>query len=226
MGPILARVVYFTLGLIVGIGFNVARAAEPQTLKAEIYFDTDKSEVKPSEHKKLHDVAAFLVHHQAASIIIGNADKRASRLYNLDLGFRRAESVRAFLVELGVDPKAIIIAASYGEEKPLAPNDNLKEHLAVNRRADVITIFAERKEVVVEKLVVRRHRVSVLGGYAPSGLKPTKQIGPNTFEVKEDFDPELGVSYSFLTPLFNNRLSITAAGFTNKSGFLGLGLDF
>ncbi len=50
--------------------------------------------------------------------IEGHCDDRGSDEYNLSLGERRAQSVKAFLVSLGIEPQRLK-TISYGEEMPL-----------------------------------------------------------------------------------------------------------
>jgi len=205
-------------------------------LVTSIYFDTDKSTVNDTELEKLKTAAEIIKKQKMVVVLLGNADKRGSRLYNLDLADRRAKEVKQALISLGVTEPQLLVDVSQGKEKPLAPDDGLKEHLQINRRVDVVqikplTVTKVRTDPVIvpvyeEKLLVRRHRVSLLGGYTPSGVTNPKIIGANTYSVREDFDLEVGLSYSYLTPVFDNRLSVTGVGFTSKSGFLGLGLDF
>ena len=66
----------------------------------------------------------------------GHADERGSTEYNLSLGQRRAESVRNYLVGLGVaDPK--LDTLSYGEERPIDRGHDDKAW-AANRRVEFV----------------------------------------------------------------------------------------
>jgi outer membrane protein OmpA-like peptidoglycan-associated protein len=65
-------------------------------------------------------------------VIEGHSDKSGDETANLIVGERRAESVRNFLVKMGVDGKRLI-TVSYGEEH-LADPGNTKEGQAKNRR--------------------------------------------------------------------------------------------
>ena len=47
----------------------------------------------------------------------GHAEERGSTIYNLSLGQRRAESVRSYLLNVGVG-NSELVTLSYGEEKP------------------------------------------------------------------------------------------------------------
>lgn len=228
--------------LIISITLLMTGAAFSETAKplSSVYFDTDISVVKNEEAAKLKSIAEEIISKNMVVALIGNADKRGSSVYNFKLADKRANAVKSVLMSLGVSEKQLVVSVSQGKEKPLAPADNLPAHLQSNRRVDVVVIepltvtvtktktviVSKPYKVEVEKRLVRRHRFSILGGYTPSGVNKAKVIAPNTYQIKEDFDLELGGSYSFLTPLFNDRLSITGMGFTNKSGFIGLGLDF
>jgi outer membrane protein OmpA-like peptidoglycan-associated protein len=57
-----------------------------------------------------------------------------SAAFNLDLSKRRAEAVKAFLIQNGV-PAARIFVEYYGLSQPLVPNDNVQNRLK-NRRVE------------------------------------------------------------------------------------------
>jgi peptidoglycan-associated lipoprotein len=84
-----------------------------------IYFDVDGFEVRPDAAALLARQADWLNRYPAVQIRIeGNCDERETREYNLALGARRAQSVKAFLVARGVAPTRIAII-SYGKERPI-----------------------------------------------------------------------------------------------------------
>ena len=68
--------------------------------------------------------------------IEGHTDATGSETYNARLALRRAESVRRYLHEHHRLPLHKINVISYGEEKPVAPNDTI-EGRANNRRVVV-----------------------------------------------------------------------------------------
>ena len=107
-------------------------------LEAEpIYFDFDKSLVKPEYWRVLREKAEFLKDNPNFGIRIeGNCDERGTNEYNLALGERRAESAKRFLISLGISPDRIE-TISYGEERPLAGGHN-EESWAQNRRNDFV----------------------------------------------------------------------------------------
>ena len=65
----------------------------------------------------------------------GHCDPLGSEAYNIGLGQRRAESVKRFLISLGMNENQLSII-SYGEEKPLSSVDN-----KLNRRVNFVPIY-------------------------------------------------------------------------------------
>lgn len=83
-----------------------------------VLFETDQYELPAAAQAVLQKQAAFLQAHPAVTVAIeGHADERGTREYNLALGDRRANSIRNYLVALGVDGGRLS-AISYGKERP------------------------------------------------------------------------------------------------------------
>jgi len=68
--------------------------------------------------------------------LVGHADERGSTLYNLSLGQRRAESVRQYLVNMGIS-SARLATLSYGEERPEQGGQS-ESAWATNRRVEFV----------------------------------------------------------------------------------------
>ncbi len=84
-----------------------------------IYFDFDKSDLRPDQVSRLEANASWLKEHQGIKFTIdGDCDERGSEEYNLALGDRRANRVKEFLMKEGVDASSIT-TVSYGEERPV-----------------------------------------------------------------------------------------------------------
>jgi len=112
-----------------------------QKLRAEIrafestniYFDFDKSELKPEAQAVLEKKAAWLRAHPEYKVRIeGNCDERGTNEYNLALGERRANAAFKYLNALGISADRMT-TISYGEERPADPRHN-EEAWAKNRR--------------------------------------------------------------------------------------------
>ena len=102
-----------------------------------VYFETNKHNINASSAFKLEAQANWLKSTPGFTIILeGHCDERGTREYNLALGERRSNSVKEFLVSLGVDAGRIQ-TISYGKERPAA-DGSTSEAWAENRR--VVTI--------------------------------------------------------------------------------------
>jgi len=112
---------------------RAAEMARNQFLNDHVYFDFDSAVLTPMAQEVVKQKAAWLKDNAAAAVTLeGNCDERGTNEYNLALGERRAESVRAFLVDLGIAPSRLT-TISYGEERPADPGHN-EEAWAKNRR--------------------------------------------------------------------------------------------
>jgi peptidoglycan-associated lipoprotein len=102
-----------------------------------IFFEYDKSALISEVQEMLKENAQWLKDNPDVSVIIeGHCDERGSNEYNIALGDRRAQSVKTFLVNMGVAAERLT-PISYGEEKPIDPA-HTEEAWAKNRRAHFV----------------------------------------------------------------------------------------
>jgi len=108
--------------------------AEMQAFEStHIYFDFDKSDLKPEARVVLEKKAAWLRANPEYKVRIeGHCDERGTNEYNLALGERRANSASRYLNALGVSADRMS-TISYGEERPADPGHN-EEAWGKNRR--------------------------------------------------------------------------------------------
>ncbi len=112
-------------------------AAMQMFMSEDVYFDFDSSALTNIARNVLSRKAEFLRINADASIIIeGHCDDRGTSAYNIALGDRRAESAKAYLIDLGIDAMQLS-TISYGEERPVDMGKN-DEAWAKNRRAHFI----------------------------------------------------------------------------------------
>ncbi|WP_374650705.1 peptidoglycan-associated lipoprotein Pal [Dongia sp.] len=84
-----------------------------------VAFVTNAHDLTPEAQAILQRQAQWLLKYpNRTAVIQGHADERGTREYNLALGERRAESVRAYLVALGIDTGRLE-TTSFGKEQPL-----------------------------------------------------------------------------------------------------------
>jgi peptidoglycan-associated lipoprotein len=86
----------------------------------DVFFDTDKADLREDARQALAANAAWLLRHPTVRILVeGHCDERNTNEYNMALGWRRANAVKDYLVSLGVSADRIS-TISYGEERPFA----------------------------------------------------------------------------------------------------------
>jgi OOP family OmpA-OmpF porin len=113
--------------------------AEKVTFAADVFFDFDKSVIKPEGKSKLDDLSSKLKGINLEVVIaIGHADSIGSDAYNQRLSVRRAESVKAYLVSRGVESNRVYTEGK-GEKQPVADNKS-REGRAKNRRVEIEVI--------------------------------------------------------------------------------------
>lgn len=95
-----------------------------QTVGNTVSFGLDKYDLSASAQATLRGQAAWLSQNPSRSIVVeGHCDERGTREYNLGLGERRANSVKDYLVSLGV-AQSRIRTISYGKERPVCVASN------------------------------------------------------------------------------------------------------
>jgi outer membrane protein OmpA-like peptidoglycan-associated protein len=103
----------------------------------DIYFDFDRSTLRPEALRLLDDAVTRLNANPDKNLIIeGHTCNIGTAEYNLALGDRRAASVRNYLISRGV-PAARLETRSYGEEAPKFDNAR-EETRRLNRRAVLV----------------------------------------------------------------------------------------
>ena len=98
-------------------------------------FDFDKSNVKPQYYDLLKNIKEFVEQNNYELTIVGHTDSIGSNAYNFKLSRRRAESVKAKLLEFGLTEDRIVGIEAMGEEQPIATNAT-REGRAQNRRVE------------------------------------------------------------------------------------------
>lgn len=101
----------------------------------DIYFDFDKSDLRPEDRATLERDADWLKGHPEVLITLeGDADERGSVIYNVVLSGERANTVRDALVEMGVPAERIGFATGWGKLYPVCSQSD-ESCWSQNRRA-------------------------------------------------------------------------------------------
>ncbi len=105
----------------------------------DIFFDFDKYNIRPDAAAVLEEDAQLLRDNANMTVMIeGYADIRGTPAYNLRLAQRRADSTKAYLVQLGIDPMRI--QTSSGGETEKFGAGTTEEAYQLNRRAHFVVM--------------------------------------------------------------------------------------
>ncbi len=110
-----------------------------------IFFDFDKAYIRADAALELDKLVRVMEENPAMTIkIASHTDSRGPAVYNKYLSDRRAKATRTYIISKGIDPKRIISAIGYGEEKLLNGCDGTvrcsSEQHQLNRRSEFIIV--------------------------------------------------------------------------------------
>lgn len=106
----------------------------------KVKFETAKAVIRPDSYELLNEIAEVIIRNpQAGRVQVeGHTDSQGRAAYNMDLSKRRAEAVREYLIDKGVDPERLI-AKGFGLERPVDTNKTPAGR-ARNRRVEFVLI--------------------------------------------------------------------------------------
>lgn len=118
------------------------------TLGSDVLFDFDSAELRGGAQRSIDRIAEFLDEYSERQVLVeGFTDSTGAREYNLSLSERRANAVRAALIEQGVD-ESRIRTRGFGPDYPVASNDT-DAGRQLNRRVEVV--ISDDEERVPER---------------------------------------------------------------------------
>ena len=104
-----------------------------------ILFDVDKTNLKPDAQNSLKQLAVSLQNNPETNIlVVGHTDSTGTAAHNMDLSIRRANAVKLFMGQQGVN-SARLSTQGKGETEPIAPNSTA-EGRAQNRRVEIVIV--------------------------------------------------------------------------------------
>ena len=102
-----------------------------------VHFDFDRYDIRADARSILDQNVKCLEEAPSVEIILeGHADERGTQEYNLALGEKRANAVKSYLRNMGIDPSRMI-TRSKGENEPLC-TERTESCYARNRRVEFI----------------------------------------------------------------------------------------
>jgi len=114
-----------------------------QSFSTDTLFDFDRAVIRPEGRAKLDALALQIGQINLEVVVaVGHTDSVGTEAYNIKLGERRAQAVKAYLVSKGVDRRRVYVE-SRGESQPVADN-RTREGRAKNRRVEIEVIGTRR----------------------------------------------------------------------------------
>ena len=115
-----------------------------------IGFQYNSSVLLPQAHAQLEELAAALRELSLSAEsrnrfyeVGGHTDARGAAEANYQLGLKRAEAVRAYIVKKYPDLAAFLVVRSYGKSALIYPAARTEDEHAVNRRVEIATLDAK-----------------------------------------------------------------------------------
>jgi OOP family OmpA-OmpF porin len=101
-----------------------------------IFFETKSDKISTQSYSSLNELVTILNNNPYLNLLIeGHTDNVGNPVYNLSLSERRANAVKKYLEEQGIEVKRLK-ATGYGQEKPIADNATA-DGKAKNRRVEL-----------------------------------------------------------------------------------------
>ncbi len=137
-----------------------------------VYFDFNSSALNPDAVEALRQQAAFIRSYPAIRFsVYGHADAVGSAAYNKRLGLKRAQTVVAYLISLGVDRDRLEALVSFGESQLAVPTQDRERQ---NRRATTkVAGYVDKSERTLDG----KYAKTVYEGYITSARRSTSGGG-------------------------------------------------
>jgi outer membrane protein OmpA-like peptidoglycan-associated protein len=143
-----------------------------------VFFDTDKTELRPEASRILDLVADSLRHDvpDVALFIAGHTDSRGNDGYNYTLSVARADAVARSIFARGVG-SAKLWRVGFGKAVPIKPNSSPR-NMAENRRVEFL--FAAKPEAIAVWLSTQAAKAC---GNAEEGVSECREVASTMSSV-------------------------------------------
>ena len=124
--------------LLSGAG-QLGSGTAPILMPTDLLFDYDSANLRPGATASLQKLGRLIERNpQAVFRVEGHTDSFGSDQYNMDLSQRRAETVKAWLVENMSIDQARVQTQGYGKTHLIVPADRSVDEQQLNRRVEIV----------------------------------------------------------------------------------------
>ncbi len=146
------QVVTSSLGMENEIKVSISEKGLILQLSDKILFEAGQADILPESRRLIEHLGTIIANHPSYSLrIAGHTDNSPIRTIrypsNWELSTSRAVNVARYLLDKRIIAADRLLAAGFGEYKPLFPNDT-PENRAKNRRVELLFFRNEIKKVV------------------------------------------------------------------------------
>ncbi|NLA24377.1 MAG: OmpA family protein [Bacteroidales bacterium] len=133
------------------IKLHISALSDEYLTVSWVQFDFDKSNIKPEFHNNLDSLADYMKRFPNSVVAVhGHTDPFGSNEYNMALGMRRANSVKNYLINKGIEANRLP-TETYGEEKRIAKGESV-EARKYDRRVE---FYVQKQGTITLKVVPR-----------------------------------------------------------------------
>ncbi len=130
---------YASLDELIGRTGGIATGEEKIALPTDILFGFNEFELKEEARLSMMKLAFIVQTNPDATFVIeGHTDSFGGDEFNMDLGLKRAEAVRRWLVERLRINAENIKALGLGKSRPIVPIEGTAEQQSLNRRVEIV----------------------------------------------------------------------------------------
>jgi outer membrane protein OmpA-like peptidoglycan-associated protein len=124
--------------LLSGSG-QLGSGTAPILIPTDLLFDYDSANLRPGATASLQKLGRLIQRNpQAVFRVEGHTDSFGSDQYNMDLSQRRAETVKAWVVENMSIDQTRVQTQGYGKTRLIVPADRSVDEQQLNRRVEIV----------------------------------------------------------------------------------------
>lgn len=168
---------------------NEFKPAAGCTLRTDIYFDLNKSTLRPESKPVLDSLARFLELHNGVTMRINRYGDKYNPEMSMRLGQRRAKTIRDYLISKGISNERLSVK-DYGTLRPLVPQSKIDstKNLDEKQRLEKMNRRTEFEIVQTDYIdPIKTFQDTLLNFVTDSFRHHFGKIPPENFNLRKPF---------------------------------------